>query len=69
MSAYHRHWPSFFAVHQSMQYIWEIRRVLVTAAALFEVLSLHFVTLNEVLSDSSIVVIEDNRMRIRRLDL
>lgn len=52
-----------------MQYIWEIRRVLVTAAALFEVLSLHFVTLNEVLSDSSIVVIEDNRMRIRRLDL
>lgn len=44
------------------------RRKHVTTAALFEVLSLHLVTLEEVLSDSSIVVIEDNRIRIRRLN-
>jgi len=44
------------------------RRKHMTATALFEVLSLHFATLAEVLSDPSIVVIEDSRMRIRRLD-
>lgn len=44
------------------------RRKHITTAALFEVLSLHLVTLDEVLFDPSIVVIEDSRMRVRRLD-